>query len=155
MASEPTRRASTRRLRALSALALLLLATSPVLASAPPDQYAPFLPSTNEIRDVKTGLLWDRRVQPVADYGAAFAYCTGRGKRMPTSKELATLVDEVGHDEFIDGRLVRLYIDEQAFKGTPPGAFWTFKAVSRPPFVIDFATGELTEGAGVQVRCVL
>ncbi len=146
-----------RRLARLLLLVPLLLGTSPVFASAPLDQYENFLPSTPEIQDRRTKLLWDRDATPALTYSQAAAVCSAKGKRLPTVKELATLVDEVGHDEFVIDAVIRLYIDEKAFRATPPGPFWTFQGTGKALFVIDFTNGEIRESlSGAKfVRCVV
>jgi hypothetical protein len=76
------------------------------------------------VRDVATGLTWQRRVPATGTFGfeAARAYCARldldghRDWRVPSMPELLTLIDEGASKPAIDGT---------AFPGTPPESFWT------------------------------
>ena len=78
---------------------------------------------TELVRDSRSGLTWQRGVSPERlSAAAADAYCQGlrlgneSGFRLPSMKELQTLVDERRLDPAIDG---------DAFPSTPSEQFWT------------------------------
>jgi hypothetical protein len=113
--------------------------------------------------DVGTGLVW-RRAPLVAThtYGEAQLQCgaAGFGWRVPSVKELQTLVDEEKSGP--------PYIDETVFSGTAagPAPFWTSSRSGDVPnaaWFVDFATGAAAAAAPVAgdlidqrypVRCV-
>ena len=141
---------------------VLIAATCAVgsFASAPADQYATFDASSPTITDRKTGLTWQRTASPVQpSLAAARGYCAGLGKwRLPTVKELLTLVDEKSHDEVQGGVAVHRYIDSNAFPSSPGGPFAaeTPVIVGNKIWVVDFSTGDADRAADGQVyaRCV-
>jgi hypothetical protein len=114
------------------------------------------------VRDALTRLTWQQPV-PTTRYAwaDAKAYCgslavsaslEGPGWRLPTYKELLTLVDDV--------RSSGPMIDRDAFPGTPSGAFWSSTTVAGTPasvWRIEFDYGS-TEQTGVSdqgyLRCV-
>lgn len=144
----------------LSVVALAAF-SSKGMATAPADQYERFGPTSDVIVDTKTQLRWQRFVK---DEGvtAANAVCVppdgGGFFRLPTVKELQTLVDEV---PTVDGSTYR-YLDPNAFpasmsKVTLP--YWTSTNVGQTTqrFVVDFATGATRAAApetSAFVRCV-
>ncbi|MBX3201940.1 MAG: DUF1566 domain-containing protein [Labilithrix sp.] len=151
------------RLRfALRGLVLGVLVALPVSADAPRGQYRDFLGSDQRIRDLKTKLVWERSVPPApVAFAAADAVCGG-GTRLPTLKELLTLVDEEPHIVYdIDQKKnVIKYIDRQAFGSRTPidAAYWTASTASATTaWTVDFGTGE-TSLANLNdlryVRCV-
>jgi hypothetical protein len=103
-----------RPLRTLLLVSLVLV-TVPVLADAPPTQYAQFLSDTPTIQDTKTFLEWDRfALREKKNFSAAATSCVGFG-RLPTVKELLTLVDEQPHLEYEFGKTVAKAVDDYAF----------------------------------------
>jgi hypothetical protein len=115
------------------------------------------------VTDLGTGLVWRRApLDATYTFAAAQLQCgaAGFGWRVPSVKELQTLVDE----EKTAGPL----IDETAFSGTPagPAPFWTSSRSADTPnaaWFVDFATGAAADTAPVagdlidqlyQVRCV-
>lgn len=115
-------------------------------ADAPSDQYGLFNISDQVITDRWTTLIWQRYAPaaPVTFDGAA-AYCGGlslyvytTGWRVPSYKEMLTLVDETPHTEYENGTLVDKMIDGNAFPQTvinsqywtsspyPPHAGWAY-----------------------------
>jgi hypothetical protein len=89
-----------------AALAAVWLAGSldvrPVSANAPPDRYTH---TSDTEYDTKTRLTWQKAPDPTpVTYGAAVSYCLGLGSgwRMPTLKELQTIVDDSRVDPSID-----------------------------------------------------
>ena len=144
------------------AFVVSMLLVFPVSAEAPAGQYAPFIGQDRRIEDVKTGLIWERSVTPApVEFDVAQTSCTG-GTRLPTLKELLTLVDEEPHDDYdlTKNRVVEKFIDEQAFGDETPidKGYWTSSMQSaNRAWTIDFATGEtFAEGLDGKfyVRCV-
>jgi len=122
-----------------------------VRASAPLDQYEMFLPGDPFIHDRFTDLYWQRFVDPglFLTQDAAVSYCQNRdagvGWRLPTYKELLTLVDELAHSEYEDATIVQKWIDRDAFPSTPGLQFWSstkyLKSSPSKGYSVDFGTG--------------
>ena len=141
----------------------------PAVAAAPDDQYVKFTSDSIEIDDVHTLLKWDRYQIEQVQGSLANNYCNlavfpGSG-RVPTVKELLTLVDEDGHQSNVyDGtRYPYVYFDASAFpdRRTPYDApYWTSTkdpAGSDSYFVVDFRSGVTSLHAATEklnVRCV-
>jgi hypothetical protein len=98
------------------------------------------------LKDLGTGLVWQRNLSASSyTFEQARAYCDGLeldrpGYRVPSMKELQTLVDETKGE----GPAV----DEQPFPGTPGGRFWSSSQSAREPtsaWFVNFATGESAE----------
>lgn len=136
-------------------LAVTVLWAKQGRANAPQGRY---LIGDLTVTDNKTGLIWERDVSSSMISGInANAYCNnlaldGMKWRMPSMKELQTLVDE---------SLANPAIDPIAFSTTTAGVFWTSSAVSPAGFdswAIDFADGKTTTkalfGQVAYVRCV-
>lgn len=149
---------------AIRAVLVALALAAPVLADAPiggkDQQYANFIGEDRFITDRHTHLKWDR---PLAPYPAALSFidaqasCSG-AKRLPSLKELLTLVDETPHDEYDEGVLVARAIDRSAFSDTPPEEFWTSSLSGAKVWVVDFSDGTTdavtTTNKMARVRCV-
>ena len=131
-----------------------VLATQTSVAEAPKGH---FTVNGEVVQDTATKLVWQRAV-PAKSYTSdqASAYCAGLklaggGWRLPTIKELHTLVDET--------RTVPA-IDDTAFPETPPYHFWTSSHLSEFPqftWSINFAEGTDAWFPGEneqRVRCV-
>jgi hypothetical protein len=108
------------------------------------------------VKDTATGLVWQRRTPEMAyAQPQAAAYCralplAGSGWRLPTIKELHTLVDE---------GLANPAIDAKAFPNTPSAQFWTSSALAGFAFTwtVNFLDGTDTWAPGentLRVRCV-
>lgn len=111
--------------------ASLVLCAAPVLADAPVAQYQQFVSATATIRDTKTLLEWERCAAGQActagvvvttrtkrTWAAASSTgCSAYGGRVPTVKELLTLVDEQPHQEYdiALAKTVTKAIDQNAF----------------------------------------
>ncbi|HEX7476928.1 MAG TPA: DUF1566 domain-containing protein [Polyangiales bacterium] len=145
----------TRR-RSSLALSLVLLAwTLPAVADAPPGRYT--FPATGTAYDTRTRLTWQRAVDAGSyDQDAAQDHCAtlslaGAGWRLPTLRELRTLVDPLNANPAID---------PTAFPNTPPTQFWTVSANGNSPdqqYVVSFADGStsaLYHLYSLRVRCV-
>ena len=147
-----------KRLPTLAGAFVAALLATAVRADAPPDQYAPFDQATPTITDRFTHLQWDRYVSSAVTYAQASVLCQPP-RRLPTVKELLTLVDEVPHLEYDDasGTLVPKAIDANAFPQTPAALFWTSTTAGPQVFLVDFGSGETgIFGAGntAYYRCV-
>jgi|HubBroStandDraft_6_1064221.scaffolds.fasta_scaffold314312_2 hypothetical protein len=160
------------RLRAAVAAAGLTVLAATARADAPIDQYGFFDSSAEVIQDLRTGLVWQRAAstQTMGFYDAA-AFCGGLslatpagqtiGWRVPSYKELLTLVDETPHTEYVDEGLVEVWTDANAFPQTPVGSdYWTSSPYLTEPlsaYVVDFSDGyggEQHTDAMLYVRCV-
>ena len=154
---------------------ILTVATVGVLAraDAPPDQYAAFNQADVVITDSKTLLTWQRSVTTLTTFSGPFgavAACSGlslggfpSGWRLPSYKELLTLVDESPHLEYPTGAPVQIAIDGNAFPETPvgpPAYYWTSSV--DPNAAANLLVVEFNGGTGVSltgtetawVRCV-
>jgi hypothetical protein len=123
--------------RLVSALAVVAMAlAAPVGATtAPSGRYT--YPVAGTVYDTKTKLTW-QQTAPLATYTWADAktYCAGVGAtlggtgwRLPTVKELQTIVDETWHQGSS--------MDPTAFPGAPSGIFWSSSIVVGPPSPIN------------------
>lgn len=127
-------------------------ASSQVSAKAPKGRYTI---ANGEATDNKTGLVWRQALNP-----GAFAFadinpiCTSLQNgpwRVPTVKELATIVDE---------STTFPCVDEEVFPDTPTKDMWSSTPDARDPanaWVVDFATGtvgRVKKTTTLQVRCV-
>ena len=161
----------TLRMRAasLATAGAIALALTTASASAPTDQYQTFNRSDVTITDVNTGLVWQRTVaSPPADYLAALDYCKNTYKeggfqwRLPTMKELLTIVDETPHYEFEGIVNQPKMIDVNAFPGSKTNLeYWSSSTNAAQPtaeaWVVKFRTGENATQSQSQlgyVRCV-
>jgi hypothetical protein len=120
-----------------------------------------FSASATFITDQKTHLVWQRLVdQKMTDHDSAATNCGNTNQRLPTYRELLTLVDEDGHTQWDPeaGAEVPVYIDRNAFPATPSGPFWTMSPVGTSATnykVVDFSTGETAQNvAAAYYRCV-
>ncbi|MDP9151359.1 MAG: DUF1566 domain-containing protein [Myxococcota bacterium] len=121
-------------IRATVATAGLVVFASRAQADAPLAQYALFDLSNLTIRDAGTRLTWQRSplAQPIT-FAAAADACAhlnlerlSDGWRVPSYKELLTLVDESPHLEYEAGGLVQKAIDANAFPRTATDVYyWT------------------------------
>ncbi len=133
-------------------------------ARAPSGQYETFGPTDDTIADAKTKLTWQRVVSAERfSWASASQACGtrtlgGKPARLPTVKELLTIVDEdvnlvyVGTD-VLDSRA----IDKFAFPDTPGTYFWTSTKLGGDALVVDFRYGNtqpLALDLKVAVRCV-
>jgi hypothetical protein len=159
------------RLRAaLSAVGLVAI-VSLARADAPSDQYALFDVNSQSITDNFTLLVWQRQAPAqTMIFASAVSYCSGLSLdngsswRVPSYKELLTLVDESPHLEYQGGALVPVAIDGHAFP--PPTLvnhyYWSSSpslADTSSAYVVDFGTGmahtsSMTQGDVDYVRCV-
>jgi hypothetical protein len=141
--------------------AALVLSAAPVLADAPIGQYQQFVKDDDTIVDTKTLLVWERfALRQTKTFGAASIGCPA-GFRLPTVKELLTLVDEQPHQEYEFGKTVTKVIDQNAF-GSYTGedaAYWsgTPTGGTNERWGVSFKDGtmvKLPEGQMFYARCV-
>jgi hypothetical protein len=161
------------RVRATLAATALAAVVSLARADAPIDQYDLFSSSDTTIWDTKTNLVWERRPQsgPAGQYSFhdAGTHCQGLSLngfsdwRVPSYKELLTLVDENPHFEYENGGLVPHAIDSNAFPGTAvDNLYWTSSLVSQLGAPTYGYAVSFSDGTGQQplltqqlyVRCV-
>jgi hypothetical protein len=147
--------ANNRRL--LARIGLLLVIAVPVAAAVPAGRYT--YPSAGTVYDTMTKLTWQQAV-PTATYSQtdAITYCAGLGAtvggsgwRLPTLKELATIVDESRANPAID---------PAAFPATPTDQFWSSSSRAGDPtygWTVTFSYGASSETPTkfvYHVRCV-
>jgi hypothetical protein len=136
-------------------------------ADAPPGQYDPFNRADTVITDAKTGLNWQRTVMTSTNFVGAVIACSGLSLgnfptnwRLPSYKELLTLVDESPHAEYPTGAPVWIAIDPYAFPETPvDNPYWTSSVVPSggSVFTVEFKAGNggtSPVSAMLYVRCV-
>lgn len=153
---------------AISSAAVLVVA-SIARADAPPGQYGLFNGTDVYILDSKTGLRWERfPTSTQMKFVDAATHCStlslgvfSSGWRVPSYKELLTIVDEQPHLEYRGSALVSVAIDGNAFPQTPvDNYFWTssvFPQDSTFGYAVIFSTGQAfqnTQGNSAYVRCV-
>lgn len=153
-----------RVLARASAAAIVVALALPAMARAPSDQYDVYGAGDAIIRDAQTHLVWQRGFASAATWDDADLYCrslslagTGVGGwRLPSMKELSTLVDEVLEEEYVSGVGIRTFaIDRSAFPNTPSGAFWAWPKSVTGGWSVHFDDGHTApDNAGQYVRCV-
>lgn len=138
---------------------------------APPGQYELFNQYDVSITDAYTGLTWQRGFGQQMSFYAAASYCQAlalppsNGWRVPSYKELLTLVDETPHLEYGTGTPVPTAIDKNAFgagpstPGTPAAPFWTssWSNAAGEAYYVDFSDGHAAldhPNESYYVRCV-
>jgi uncharacterized protein DUF1566 len=141
----------------LRAAVATIIVALPAGAVAPQDQYEYFTAPDNSIKDRFTRLRWQRGAS-AAPVAYEFATCSG-GFRLPTLKELLTIVDETPHPEYEGIQIVQKAIDQAAFPDTPVNArYWTSSpAPGERIWTVDFKDGSTIPDdadANRYVRCV-
>jgi hypothetical protein len=131
--------------------------TASAEASAPAGRY---IASLGTVTDTKTKLIWQQRVSSSTyTWADAQAYCQtvgaslgGTGWRLPTIKELQTIVDDSRSSASID---------PIAFPATPQAPFWsssTMAGSSSIAWIVTFSYGNPSPSGFVSyplnVRCV-
>ena len=151
-----------RSFRTLVFFALVMVA-APVLADAPLGQYEQFVKDDPTIRDTKTLLEWERfALRQKRGFAAAESGCSGFG-RLPTVKELLTLVDELPHQEYEFGKTVTKTIDQNAFGSytSEDAPYWSSTPTDQANQVwgVSFRDGTMVrlaknDATGFYARCV-
>ncbi len=149
---------SLRARREISFVLVLVgvaVAAQRATADAPAGRYA--IQNDGTALDTKTGLTWQREVpSQIYNWTDAGSYCSnntpglpGSGWRLPSMKELQTIVDDSRFNPAIDPTV---------FPATPSERFWTSSASpSYGRWVVDFSSGDaLPDAASTtrRVRCV-
>jgi hypothetical protein len=143
------------RFVSLALLATVALCSSHAAhANAPPGRYSYPLPGI--VNDVKTNLTWQRAIDVGPyDLASATAYCAaltlgGFGWRVPTVKELVTLVDVSMTDASLPT------IDPTAFPMTPNTYFWSSTPLpdGSSNWSVSFGSGIIVAQTTTLVRCV-
>jgi hypothetical protein len=145
----------TRRYQLFVGLIGWIACATAALADAPPGRYT--FPASGTVYDTRTQLTWQQAVDAgTYSQSAASTYCTGlslagSGWRLPTLRELLTLVDPTRSNPSID---------PTAFPSTPIAAFWSsspYVASGGNGWIVDFYDGysydDVTSIAR-RVRCV-
>lgn len=137
-------------------------AASPQPSSPPAERYV-LTPGGNvsgTVQDTKTSLIWQQAVpSDTYTWAGARAYCAlmgtklgGSGWRLPTIKELQSIVDL--------SRAATHYVDPTAFPSTPSSAFWSSSpsaGSSTSAWGVYFGDGSshtYIVGNNFRVRCV-
>lgn len=138
------------------ALALALIAWPPGRTGALPRCYPTErfeVLDDQSVRDTLTKLVWQRQASAAATTWAdAKTYCANAGLRLPTVKELLSIVD-------LKVASPGPTIDQKAFPNTPATGFWTSSpsaGATGGAWYVYFSSGHLSDyGIGsVRVRCV-
>lgn len=144
-----------------------LVATLPAVADAPNDQYAAFDRNSTTITDRKTRLVWTRTPSAALPFAAAAATCDAPA-RLPTLKELLSLIEEEPHAEYEGAENVTKMIDKRAFglnetrvPYTPvDAAYWTssLAGTGTSRYTVDFQDGRVSAvsptNTNARARCV-
>jgi hypothetical protein len=142
----------TRRPLPVCLAALMLGLASLAGAATPADRYVPNT-TGDTVSDSRTGLVWQGTVNASTyTWDAARSYCAGLGGgwRLPSLKELLTLVDPTRPPPTID----------PAFPNTPAEGFWSASPYVRSSgyaWLVFFSTGSSADSAtssAYRVRCV-
>lgn len=151
---------------AAAVLAGIVLFVVPAAADAPKEQYERFDGDSTTIRDFYTKLEWDRRgVLGNVTFAGATGGCPTVASlenvgRLPTVKELLTIIDEQPHQEYEFGKLVPKSIDALAFADTPADLpFWTSTPAPGTDmfWTVSFQTGKMEpreRSTKANARCV-
>lgn len=143
----------TRKLFLPVCVGAALLVAWPALPDAPAGRYTI---DAATVLDNETGLMWQRDVHgSTYTWLDALSYCetlslAGRSDwRLPTRKELHTIVDVSRHSPAIDAT---------AFPGTPSEGFWSSTPLGgQLAWTVYFTTGQpswTSTGNTYRVRCV-
>ena len=138
------------------------LITLPAFADAPKDQYELFDREARTIKDTFTRLEWERRLSSIPlGHSISESRCNAffAGGRLPTVKELLTILDEEPHQEYESGAVVPKRLDALAFPDAPIGKpYWTSTpADATSMWAVNFSTGEMVKVAtsdSALSRCV-
>ena len=150
------KRVRTTWLETVATCGVLLVSMATAQGAAPPGRYSI---SAGTVYDTKTRLTWQQTVTPTTyAFADAVNYCAalgatlgGAGWRVPTIKELQTIVD------YSQARAP--WLDSTAFPATPVHSFWsaTAEAGTTTHWVLDFSVGNITlpgMSTSNNIRCV-
>jgi hypothetical protein len=109
------------------------------------------------VRDTLTKLVWQRQASTTTmTWATAKTYCSNSGFRLPTVKELLSIVDLTVRTVDSPGPI----IDQAAFPNTPSEAFWTSSPsarISSDAWNVNFSdgwAGTFRMGNDYRVRCI-
>jgi hypothetical protein len=85
------------------------------------------------VSDRGTGLNWERQVGVASTWQVAHERCVAQQRRLPSLRELQSIVDESAHEPAIDA---------EVFPDTPAQAFWTGSTRGAEPWTVHFADGK-------------
>lgn len=153
-----------KRLLPRAVLVAIVLLALPAAADAPPDQYERFDQDSDTIKDAFTKLEWDRQsvlpnVSLGVDAGCSALTSLGNIGRLPSMKELLTILDEEPHNEYEFGMYVSKMIDPGAFPDTPVAMPYWSSTPAGPGkvWVLSFQTGlmePMSTALKANARCV-
>ena len=144
---------NTRFANGLAAVGVVVGLTVPASANAPDGRYTT---ANGTVYDTRTKLTWQQAVPTTAMWGNAKTYCSdlslsGTGWRLPTVKELQTIVDQSRTNPSID---------PNAFPSTGPEGFWSSSPCAGLPgsaWIVSFDLGKSAckdGGYNFWLRCV-
>jgi hypothetical protein len=114
---------------------------------APPEPQ--FVVEGDLVVDLVTGLSWERAEAAPAPLDEASARCMALGMRLPSVRELQSIVDENAHDPALDPLL---------FPDTPSTGFWSQTMRGDRPWHVAFLDGqtsaEIASDESLASRCV-
>lgn len=87
----------------------------------------------DRVLDRVTKLAWERAVAPDASWDAANERCASLGMRLPSVRELQSIVDENRHMPAAD---------PEVFPDVPPVGFWSSTWRGSDPWYVDFLDGK-------------
>jgi hypothetical protein len=92
-----------------------------------------FVIDGDTVRDRVTGLVWERAAAEPEPFDQASARCLSLGWRLPSVRELQSIVDENAYDPAVDQAL---------FPATPPAGFWSQTLRGSNPWHVSFLDGQ-------------
>ena len=108
--------------RSITVIGLFLVTSVPATANAPTGRYHI---SSGQVVDTGTGLIWQQISSDIAmTWAEAQAYCGGEGWRLPSMKELQTLVDETRLLPALDTSVFPVVFAESGY------GYWSSSAVA-------------------------
>jgi hypothetical protein len=125
-------------------------AVSRCVAGSVPERAPPqFELASDFVVDTVTGLEWERAAGAPVSFEDATARCASLGLRLPSVRELQSLVDENRHAPALDPEL---------FPGAEPVRFWSSTLRGSDPWQVDFSDGQTYAEEGPEAlvanRCV-
>jgi hypothetical protein len=101
------------------------------------------------VLDAGTGLRWETRAGDAENYDAAVRRCADAGMRLPSIRELQSIVDERKHDPALDAN---------AFPDAASVSLWSSSRSQGWPWLVDFSDGtthaDVNPTEARQSRCV-
>jgi hypothetical protein len=127
---------------------------SETACTPPPERYTIPMPDDGTVFDTKTKLTWQRDFGPSTNWAQATSDCANRGSgwRLPSVKELQTLVDESQKNPASD-KITFMY--PTYAECTQACGFWTSSPSTPNAWSVDFLYGyTVNTTASNDVRCV-